>query len=247
MKNDNMISPNPAPRTIGVVWLAYFAIAILGGLLSRGIVIPGDPATTAANLAASAGLYRAGISLDFVGNIVYIALLALLYGLFRPVNWSLALMALLFGLVGATVQITAELLRLFPQVVLADTQLAGAFSAQQLQAAAVFGFKLYARSFEFSFVLFACFELLTGYLILKSTFLPRAIGVLWLVAGLSWPIFLWPPLAMRLQPLIVAVGGVAEITIALWLLIKGVDAEKWAQWNETSDRGLSPTASTIAD
>jgi len=151
--NDNRITPDPRPRTIGIVWLLYFAVAILGALLSRGIVIRGDAAATASNIVASASLYRAGISLDFAGNLLYIALIALLYGLFRRVDRRVALLATLFGVVGATVQIVAELLRLAPQVLLTDPQVSGAFSAQQLQAAVMFSIRLYAHSFEFSFVL----------------------------------------------------------------------------------------------
>ena len=228
-----MNSQNPRPRTIGIVWLLYFVVAILGGVLTRGIVTRGDAAATAANIVASATRYRAGISLDFAGNLIYIVLIALLYGLFRPVDRRVSLVATLFGVVGATVQIVAELLRLAPQVLLTDPQVSGAFSAQQLQAATMFSLRMYAHSFEFSFVLFALFELAIAYLILKSKFLPRAIGVLWVLAGLSWPLFLWPPLATAVQPVIIAIGGAAEISIALWLVIKGVDEGRWRAWTET--------------
>ena len=234
MTNDKMISPEPRPRTIGIVWVLYFVVAILGALVTRGIVIRGDAPATASNIVASASLYRAGISLDFAGNLLYIALIALLYWLFRPVDRRVALLATLFGVVGATVQIVAELLRLAPQVLLTDPQVSGAFSAQQLQAAVMFSLRLYARSFEFSFVLFALFELAIAYLILRSKFLPRAIGVLWVLAGLSWPLFLWPPLAAAVQPVIIAIGGAAEISLALWLIIKGVDEVRWRQWTEVS-------------
>jgi hypothetical protein len=127
----------------------------------------------------------------------------------------------LFSLVGCTVQIMGELLRLAPTVVLANPQLASAFGAHQLQAAALLSVILYRSVFQISFVLFACFELVTGYLILKSTFLPKWLGWWWMAAGSIWLTFLWPPLATSIWPLLVAGGG-AELVLPVWLLVKGV-------------------------
>ena len=230
MTNDNTFaieaSSPPSPRVIGVVWILYFLTGVLGALLTRGIIIPTDAASTATNILAHASLYRAGFAVDLVANLIYIALTALLFGLFRPVNPTLALLAAFFSLVGCTVQIMGELLRLAPSVVLANPQLGSAFGAQQLQAAALLSVTLYRSVFQISFVLFACFELVTGFLILQSTFLPRWLG-LWLMAGgVGGLTFLWPPLATSISPLLVAAGA-GELALPVWLLVKGVDNSKW--------------------
>jgi uncharacterized protein DUF4386 len=216
-------SSPPSPRVIGWVWLLYFLTGMLGALLTRGIIVPTDAASTANNILTHASLYGAAFAVDLVANLIYIALTALLFGFFRPVNPSLALLAALFSLVGCTVQIMGELLRIAPSVVLANPQLASAFGAHQLQAAALLSVTLYRSVFQISFVLFACFELATGFLILQSTFLPRWLGW-WLIAGgIGGLTFLWPPLATSIWPLLVAAGA-GELALPVWLLVKGGDS-----------------------
>ena len=230
MTNDNTfaIEPSspPSPRAIGVIWVLYFLIGILGTLLTRGIVVSADAASTANNILTHASLYRAGFAVDLVSNLIYVALTALLFRFFRSVNPGLALLAALFSLVGCTVQIMGEMLRLAPSVVLANPQLANAFGAQQLQAAALLSVTLYKSVFYISFVLFACFELVTGYLILQSTFLPGWLGWWWIAGGIGGLTFLWSPLATSIWPLLLAAGA-GEFVLPVWLLVKGVDKSKW--------------------
>jgi uncharacterized protein DUF4386 len=223
MTNDNTLavdsSSPPSPRLIGVVWMLYFLTGALGALLTRGIIVSTDAASTAHNILTHASLYRAGFAVDLMANLIYVALTALLFGFFRRVNPTLALLAAFFGLVGCTVQIMGELLRLAPSVILANPQLARAFGAQQVQASALLSIILYRSVFQISFVLFACFEIVTGLLILKSTFLPRWLGWWWIVGATTWLTFLWPPLATSIWPLLV-VGGAAEFALPVWLLVK---------------------------
>jgi len=224
MTSQNTFEPSssPSPRVIGVVWVVYFVTGAIGALLTRGIVVSTDAASTANNILAHASLYRAGFAVDLVANLIYVALTALVFGFFRRVNPTLALLAAFFSLVGCTVQIVGELLRLAPSVVLANPQLAGAFGAHQVQAAALLSVILYRSVFQISFVLFACFELVTGVLILKSTFLPKWLGWWWIAGGAAWLTFLWPPLATSIWP-VLAVAGAAELALPVWLLVKGVD------------------------
>jgi hypothetical protein len=229
MTNDNTFaieaSSPPSPRTIGLVWILYFLTGILGTLLTKGIIVPTDAASTANNILAHASLYRAGFAVDLVANLIYIALTVLVFGLFRPVNPRLALLAAFFSLVGCTVQIMGELLRLAPTVVLGNPQLASAFGAQQLQTAALLSVLLYRSVFQISFVLFACFELVTGFLILRSTFLPRWLGWWWIAGGIGGLTFLWSPLATSIWPLLLAAGA-GEFVLPVWLLVKGGDISK---------------------
>ena len=230
MTNDNTLaieaSSPPSPRTIGWIWVIYFATGILGTLLTRGILVPTDAASTATNIVTHASLWRAGFAVDLFANLIYIALTALLFGLFRPVNPTLALMAAFFSLVGCTVQIMGELLRIAPSFVLGNPQLANAFGAQQLQGAALLSVTLYRNVFYIAFVLFACFELVTGFLMLRSTFLPRWIGWWWIAGGIGGLTFLWSPLATAIWPLLLAAGA-GEFVLPVWLLVKGVDISRW--------------------
>jgi len=224
MPNDTFpidVSSQPSPRTIGWVWILYFLTGILGTLLTKGIVVPADAASTANNILAHANLYRAGFAVDLASNLIYVALTALVFAFFRRVNPTLALLAAFFSLVGCTVQIVGELLRLTPSVVLANPQLAHAFDAPQLQAAALLSLTLYKSVFYVSFVLFACFELVTGLLILRSGFLPRWLGWWWIAGGIGGLTFLWSPLATSIWPLLLAAGA-GEFVLPVWLLLKGV-------------------------
>jgi hypothetical protein len=209
-----------SPRTIGVVWILYFVIGVLGAVVTRGILVPTDAVATAQNIVTHASLWRAGFAVDLVANLVYIVLTALLFRFFRPVNPTLALIAALFSLVGCTAQIMGELLRLAPTVVLTNPQLAAAFGAHQVQAAALISLMLYRSVFQISFVLFACFELVTGRLILESKFLPRWLGWWWIAGGAGWLTFLWPPLSSSIMPLLVAAAA-GEVVFAVWLVAKG--------------------------
>jgi len=221
-------SPRPTARTIGVVYLLYFLIAVFGALLMKGVVVPTDPVTTAQNLLAHQSVYRSGWEIGLVGNALYIAVTAMFYGLLAPVNRSLAVMMAFFSLVGCTVQIFGGLLQVAPLTILGNNQ-AGAFTVVQLQSAALLSFKLYPEVFNISLVLFALFDFWLGYLIYKSTFLPRFIGAWYMIAGVLGLMFLWPPLGTALRFVIIPIGGLAEVALMAWLIAKGVDVSKWRE------------------
>jgi hypothetical protein len=231
-------SPRPTARTIGVVYLLYFLTAVAGALLMKGIVVPTDAVVTAKNLLAHESLYRAGWEVGLVANALYIATTALFYGLLTPVNRSLAAMMAFFSLVGCIVQIFGGMLQIAPFTILGDIQLASAFTVVQLQSAALLSFKLFPLVFNISLVLFALFDFLLGYLIYKSTFLPRFIGVWFMVAGVLGLLFLWPPLGTALRFVVIPIGGFAELALMLWLIVKGVDVSKW---REQAGARLTPT------
>jgi hypothetical protein len=105
----------------------------------------------------------------------------------------------------------------------------------QLQTAAQLSVTLYKSVFYISFVLFACFELVTGSLILRSTFLPRWLGWWWVAGGIGGLTFLWSPFATSIWPLLLAAGA-GEFVLPVWLLIKGVDDSKWRAFTSSSTR-----------
>ena len=222
-------SPHPTARTIGVVYLLYFLTAFSAAFLTKGLVVPGDAAATANSVLAHEALYRSGFAVGLIANVIYIAVTALFYRLFGPVNWSLSLVAAFFSLVGCAIQIFGGLLQLAPFVVLRDIQLANAFRAEQLQAAALLSFTLHAQTFNMSLALFAFYDLLLGYLIFRSTFLPRILGALLMCAGVGWLTFVWPPLAAALSSYVLPFGALAEMLLMLWLLVKGVNLSRWQE------------------
>ena len=158
----------------------------------------------------------------------YIAVILLFYDMFKPVNRSLSLLAAFFNLAGCIIQALSSLLHLAPLVVLGGGQYLRGFKVEQLQALALMFLNLRAQATSIYMVFFGCYCLLIGYLIFRSTFLPRILGVFMAIAGLSYQIFLSPPLANYLFPYIVApAGALGELSLILWLLVMGVNPQRW--------------------
>jgi uncharacterized protein DUF4386 len=205
-------------RRIGVVYLLYPLTALVGSLFLRGIVVSGDAAATATHILAHQNLYRVGFAFDLVANVLYLALTALFYEFFRPVNRSIAMIAAFCGLAGCTIQLMGELLRIAPLVILKNTQLATVYSVPELQAAALFSLTLHAETLRISYSVFAVFDFMIGFLIVKSTYVPHLLGWLMIAGGVAGSTLLWPPLAVALYYVIVPLGGLAEILLMLWLV-----------------------------
>jgi hypothetical protein len=222
-------SPSPNARITGVVYLLYFVTAIFAVVLVGGIVITGDAAKTASNILAHETLFRAGFAIGLVGTALYVAVTALFYRLFKPVDKTVALLAAFLSLVGCAVQAAGSLFQIAPTIILAGDRYLGAFSAEQLQSLSLLSLNLSVQSGYINIVFFGFFDLLIGYLVFKSTFLPRVLGLFMAVAGLGWLTFLSPSLGLGLSPFVDIVGFVAEMLLMLWLLVKGVDVPRWRE------------------
>jgi hypothetical protein len=222
-------SPRPSARITGVVYLLYFLTAILGEFFLRGLVVDGDAAATANNLLAHQPLFRLGWATGLISTACYIAVTALFYGLFKPVNRSLSLVAAFLSLAGCTTLAFSSLFQLAPLVVLGGSQYLSVFTVEQLRALALMFLELSAQAVNICFVFFGFYCLLIGYLIFKSAFLPRILGVLMAFAGLGWLAFLSPPLANYLLTYIEVIGILAEASLMVWLLVMGVNLQRWKE------------------
>ena len=105
----------------------------------------------------------------------------------------------------------------------------GVFKLEQSRALASLFLELYGQGVNICFVFFGVYCLLIGYLIFRSAFLPRILGVLMAFAGLGWLTFLSPPLANHLSPYMVVLGFLAELSMMLWLLVMGVNVQRWKE------------------
>jgi hypothetical protein len=222
-------SPRPAARITGVVYLLYFLTAVLGEFFLRGIVVDGDAAVTANNIMAHQPMFRLGLATGLIATVGYIVVTAFFYELFKPVNRSLSLLAAFFSLVGCAVSTLGSLFQLAPLVVLGGSPYLSVFKVEQLRALALMFLELNTQAVTIYLVFFAFYDLLIGYLIFRSAFLPRILGVLMALAGLGWLTFLLPPLANYLSSYILVLGFLAELVLCLWLLAKGVDVQRWKE------------------
>jgi hypothetical protein len=219
-------SPRPRTRITGIVYLLYFLTAVFSMLFLKGLVVDGDAASTANNILAHESFFRLGIATGLIATACYVAVTALFYELFKPVNRSFSLLAAFFSLVGCAILAFASLFQLAPLVVLGGGQYLRVFNVEQLRALASLFLKMYGLGLSICFVFFGVYCLLIGYLIFKSSFLPRILGVPMAFAGLGWLTFLFPPLANYLSPYNLVLGFLAELALMLWLLVMGVDVQR---------------------
>lgn len=217
-------------RTTGVVYLLYFLTAILGA-----VVMPGN----ANDIAAHQTLFRWGFAVSTISLGLYVAMTVLFYRLFTRVNRSVALLAAFFGLMGCALQAVGSLFQLAPLVALGGTQYKGAFNPDQLHAMAQILLDMSVQAGYIGIVFFGVFDFVIGYLIIRSIFLPHALGVLMMLAGLGWLIFLSPALANSVLIPIEVLGFVAELALMLWLVVFGVNVERWTAQGRLAEASVT--------
>ncbi len=224
-------SPRFKARMAGVFYLLTTLTRMFVEIFVRNrLVVSDDAAATATNILAHEPLWRWGFATDILAFASYIALTALLYELLKPVNRSLSLVAAFFSLVACVVQAISSLFHLAPLFLLGGAPYLSVFTVEQLQALALVFLKLRAAAYHsIGLVFFGLYCLLVGILILRSTFLPRILGVLMVLGGLSYVLFLSPPLVRSLQPYILVFPAVGQISLTLWLLVIGVNEQRWKQ------------------
>ena len=224
-------SPRLKARIAGIFYLICgMAYSFADGSVRGKLVVAGDAAATAHNILTHEPLYRLGFAAELISAVCYITVTLLLYDMFRPVNRSVSLLAAFFSLTGCTIQALSTLFHLAPLVILGGEQYLSAFKVEQLQALALMFLNLRAQTSSVYMVFFGWYCLLIGYLIFRSTFLPRILGVFMAIAGLSYQIFLSPPLANYLFPYVVKpAGALGELSLILWLLVMGVNNQRWRE------------------
>ena len=216
-------SPGFKARIAGVFYLIGGLAYVVAENFVRGrLVVYGDAAATATNILAQEPLFRLGFASALICVACYIAVTALFYNLFKPVNRSLSLLAAFFSLVGCAILVFGSVFQLAPLVVLGGSQYLNVFKVEQLRALALMFLELNTQADNICVIFFGVYCLLIGYLIFRSAFLPRILGALMVFAGLGWLTFLSPPLANYLSPYNVVLGFFAELALCLWLLVMGV-------------------------
>jgi hypothetical protein len=227
MEQTQETSPRARARIAGLCYLIEVVTSAFALLyVAPKLFVAGDAATTAANIMAHGTLFRLGFAAGLIQWASYIGVSGLFYDLFKPANKRLSLLAAFFGVVACTIGAVSSVFYLAPVTVLGGAPFLSAFSADQLPALSLEFIKLYAICFNIAFVFFGCYCLLIGYLIFRSTFLPRVLGAGMAIAGLCWLTFLWPPLSSYLSPYVLA-GGVSELLLTFWLIFAGVNDERW--------------------
>lgn len=224
LDDDDAASLGRVARITGAVYFLYF-LAGFPLTLRSSLVVPGDAAATAAKITASQVLYRITIVTDLLAYCLYLGLACLFYLLLRRVDRQWAAIGTLFTIGGCIVLIAATSVLAAPLALLTGNAF-DAISAPERQALALLALNIYKQAFLIGLLLFGVQWLIMGPLFARSRFVPRPIGYLLTLAGVAWLAFavvstVAPPVGAAMQPVVLAIGSVAEVVLALWLLIRG--------------------------
>jgi Domain of unknown function (DUF4386) len=226
-------SDAPIQRYARVMALLILLSAVFGGLgesyIPSKLIVSGDAAATVSHITSSPMLFRLGFAAYLVEAVCDVALALLFYVVLRPAGQYLALFTAFLGLISTTLYAVAEACYFAPSVLLGGADYLKPFSPDQLNALSLLSLKLFGTIAGLFLGFYGLATVVRGYLMYRSGYLPRTIGVLFVIAGAA---FIADSLAVVLAPRFVSgfllmPMGVAGISLMLWLFIKGVDAEGW--------------------
>lgn len=216
-------------KVAGILFLISMVAGFFGEFYAPSrLIVSGDAAATAKNIVAFNSLFRVGFASYLVEAVCDIALSLVMYLLLRPVRKDLALLAAFFGLVSTAVFAVAELFYFGSSLLLGGADYLKTFSPDQLNTLGLLSLKMYVLGGGIFMVFYGIATLLRGYLIYRSGYLPKALGVLLALAGLgfivsNFVLVLSPAYASDILLLPMFLAGVSA---TVWLLVKGVDVRK---------------------
>src|SRR6516162_2782290 len=207
-------SPRLKARIAGVLYVIIIILALFAPFpVAPSALTRGDVAATAAKMLASKSLYTLGGAAELIVYVCDIAVALIFYELLKPVSRELSLLAVA------------------PLLFMSGPEHLTAFTPDQLRALTVTFIRLHTIGLDIALVFFGFHCVIVGYLFFRSTFFPRILGAPLAVAGLCYLInsfasFLSSAFAAHLFPYTLALG-VGEILLPLWLLVIGVNAQRW--------------------
>ncbi len=225
-------SPQVYARICGVLYLYIIVAGIFAESVRSKLIVSADAAATASNIMANESLFRLAFSGELLHLACDVAVAVLLYVLLRPVNRNIALLAAFMRLASDVVLAVASLSHLAALRLLENAGYLASFEPGQLQSLALLALKLHGSAYAISLVFFGFACLALGHLVFRAGYLPKALGILLGIAGLCYLVdsfvsFLAPALSSALFPAIFLPVLVAELGLALWLVVKGVDVARW--------------------
>jgi hypothetical protein len=213
--------------TTGILYIMVILAGILSEIIGTNIFVPGDIITTVNNIQAHEFAFRSGFVISIMRFVALILLVLALYRLFKPVNNDLAVVMAAFALISIPVGMVSLLFKYTGPLLLSSGYYPALFQADQWHAQVLFFINLQVWGDKVAQVL-AVWLCPLGYLVYKSGFLPRILGILLITAGVGYladclVFFLLPDLNWQMA----GFAFLAEIPFLVWLLFKGVDVERW--------------------
>ena len=212
-------------RVAGLAMLLSIIFGSLGEMVLPGrIIVSGDANATAANLLSNPGLVRGSFATYLVEGICDLALAGIFYILLKSVNRNLALLSAFFGIGSMILFAVAQSSFYSATLAVGDSSGMSAFSADQRNAIAMLAVRISYAIAGLFLILYGIASMLRGYLLARSGYLPKIIGILFMIGGAGFvlrtvTLLLAPAYSSTIMLMPMALGG---IPLMLWLLIKGV-------------------------
>jgi hypothetical protein len=226
-----------SPRYFARIAGIFYLFIIVGGIFAEMFVrervfVHGDAAATASNILANEALYRVGFVVDFLILIASLVVLYVLYHLLQRVNRELVVLMAFFNLAGIAIQGANLLDHMAALTILKNGATMNALDPAQWHALAYLPLRFQLTGYDLALAMFGFFCLVAGYLIYQSRFFPKTLGVMMVIAGLCYHInsfihFLAPQYS--LFPFIVLPCLIAELSLTVWLIAKGINEQRWVE------------------
>ena len=226
-------SPQVYARVGGMAYLFIIIAGMFGEAYVRGtMVVSGDAAATAGNIMNSPLLWRLGIAGDLLMHVCDVIVVWAVYLLLRPVNKNLALLAMLFNMIQTAVLVLNKLNLMMPLFLMGNADYLKSFDQQQLHSLAYLAIKEHGYGFGIGLIYFGFSIIIVGYLLFRSGYFPKALGVMMAIAGVcylfnSFAMIIAPSFADLIYPIVLIPGFIGELSFCLWLIVKGVNIKVW--------------------
>ena len=223
------VSINGTARLAGGLYLVVAVFAAFGNIYVPSVLlVRGDAAATSRNIMASEWLFRSGILSHLISQVVFIFLVLTLYRLLKTVSKDHTARMVVLALLGIPMAFFNEINHLAVLRLLSSAD-GGAFTPSQLQAQAMLFLEMRDSGILVTLVFWGLWLLPLGFVVFKSKFLPKLLGILLAISGAGYLFdsgmqLLFPGFAMISQ-----YTFVGELLFPLWLLIKGVNVDRWQQ------------------
>lgn len=231
-------SPRKYARVAGALYLLLFFIGPLAFFMGRtSVVVPGDPAATVESLLASETMFRIGMVAETAIVLIEIVVAGILYVLLRPVSRPLSLASAFARFAQAVLQAVNLLTAVPALLLLGGAGYLAAFNPEQLNALVQVFMEMNAFVIFIWGLIFGFHLLLLGYLAYRSGFWPKLLGILLFIGGIGYLLqsyghLLAPQLDEIMATVVLVLSIPGELAFTIWLLWKGLDAERWQQINQ---------------
>lgn len=217
-----------AAKVVGFLYLLMMVTGVFAEFYARGqLIVPGDAMQTAKNIAAHELLFRIGIVGDLITFAGDVLLVWALYIVLKPINRNVALLAAFWRLAECSILAVITLNDFAALLLLSGADYLRAFDTAQLQALARLFVGMQADGYRIGMVFFGLGSTVFGYLWYKSRYIPRGLAAWGIFASLvmaivTLAIMVFPSLAAVVIPIYFAPIATFEVTLGLWLLVKGI-------------------------